>query len=333
MAESLRGGIAGCGFFAQFQIDAWKRMPDVELVAACDPDVARAQAAAARAYTSLEEMLDRERLDFVDIATRPETHLALVRQAAARGIPAICQKPMAPSWAEAVTMVDAAEQAGIPFMIHENWRWQPWYRQAARRIGAGDIGAPVTYCFRMKKKDGLGRDAYPAQPYFRDMPRLLIYETLVHPIDTARLIHGEIKEIYAQARRVNPLIRGEDQVYLILTHASGMTGCIDGHRFTDLAPDSPPLGDATFEGEEGVLHVTATGDVEVNGKVAWKNTVTDGYRGDSVLATQRHFADCLRSGAPMESGGREYLKTVACVEAAYISLERGARVRVDEVLP
>lgn len=307
-------------------------MPGVDLVAACDLDISRAEAAAPRAYTSIEEMLDRERLDFVDIATRPETHLPLVRKVVQRGVPVICQKPMAPSWEEAAAMVETAEQAGVPLMIHENWRWQPWFREVARRVAAGDIGQPVCYCFRTRKRDGIGPDAYPAQPYFRQMPRLLIYETLVHQIDTARLIHGDVQEIYAQSRRHNPLIQGEDQVYLVLTHEDGLMGCVDGHRFTDLAPDSPPLGDATFEGQEAMLHVTATGDLYRNGALVWRNTVRLGYRGDSVFATQRHFIECLLTGAAMESGGREYLKTVACVEAAYLSLQRAARVKVSEFL-
>ncbi|MGH9628997.1 MAG: Gfo/Idh/MocA family oxidoreductase, partial [Bryobacteraceae bacterium] len=86
----LRGAIIGCGFFAQFQIEAWRRMPEVELVAACDLDPARAKAAAPQAYASAEELFAREELDFVDIATRPESHLALVELACAQKVPIIC---------------------------------------------------------------------------------------------------------------------------------------------------------------------------------------------------------------------------------------------------
>src|SRR5207249_3806267 len=103
----LRGGIVGCGFFAQFHIEGWRRMPDVELAAAADPDLARARKAAPHAYATAEAMLDGERLDFVDIATRPDSHAALVRLAASRKVPVICQKPMAPNWADAVGMVEA----------------------------------------------------------------------------------------------------------------------------------------------------------------------------------------------------------------------------------
>jgi D-apiose dehydrogenase len=315
----LRGGIIGCGFFAQFHIEGWRRMPEVELAAAVDPDLERARKAAPRAYATAEEMLDAERLDFVDIATRPDSHAALVRLAASRKIPVICQKPMAPGWADAVDMVEAAEAAGIPFMIHENWRWQPWYRALKNLIGRGEIGEPLDYWFHTRRNDGGGPAPYPHQPYFAGMPRLLIYETLVHHIDTARFLFGDLSAIYAQARRRNPLIAGEDQALLMLTHAT-VSGIVDGHRFLDPEPDGPVMGEATVEGESGVLRLLGTGDIYRGSEKIWTNEVQEGYRGDSVRATQRHFVDCLRNGVPFESGGREYLKTFRAVEAAYESI-------------
>jgi predicted dehydrogenase len=214
-------------------------------------------------------------------------------------------------------------------MVHENWRWQPWYREVARRSGAGVIGTPVTYCFRIRRDDGGGDHPYTAQPYFAQMPRLLIHETLVHPIDTARFLFGEIASIHAHARRRNPVIAGEDQALLLLAHRDGLPGVIDGHRFLDLAPNSPPLGDARFEGESGVLEVSATGDVLLNGAVVWFNREKKGYRGDSVYQTQRHFIDCLRGGLPFETSGRDYLATFAAVEAAYRSIEERRTVDVE----
>ncbi len=324
----LRGAIVGCGFFAQFHLDAWRRMDDVDLVAACDPDLARAAAAAPNAYRTLEEMLDRETLDFVDVATRPETHAGLVSRIP---IPVICQKPMAP------TLAEAAGMARHPrLMIHENWRWQPWYRQVKERLGSGDIGDAVTYHFRIRKRDGAGPEPYTAQPYFRTMPRLLIHETMVHPIDTARFLFGNLRTVSARISRRNPIIAGEDTCQLVLEHASGLAGIADGNRFVDLAPDSPPLGDAEFEGERGVLRVEPSGDVTRNGQLVWPNTVRTGYRGDSVLATQRHFIDCLRRSAPFETSAADYLESFAAVEAAYRSAAQSARAvaaSLPETLP
>src|SRR5215831_14890715 len=118
----MRGAIIGCGYFGSIHLEAWRRMPGVEITAACDPAPGRAEKFASRAYLIAEEMIERERPDFVDIATRPSEHLSLVSLAARHRIPAICQKPMAPFWEEAVAMVEVAERADSRLMIHEKWR-------------------------------------------------------------------------------------------------------------------------------------------------------------------------------------------------------------------
>jgi len=327
----VRGAIIGCGFFGGIQMEAWRRMPEVEIAVACDTDLDRARQFAPVVYASAEEMFSCEKLDFVDIATRPEHHLSLVRLAMRAGVPPICQKPMAPSWEECIAMAEASETAGVRLMIHENWRWQPWYRAAREIIARGDIGRPVAYTFRTRKGDGLGDRPYTAQPYFRTMPRLLIHETLVHHIDTARYLFGEVESIYAQTRRVNPLISGEDQALLMVRHVDDLPGIIDGHRFLNPEPDGPAMGEALFEGDSAALRLDSTGNLCIGKKLHWKNQANEGYRGDSVRQTQQHFIDCLRTGGQFESGARAYLRTVAAVEAAYRSAEQQRAVRLDEI--
>jgi predicted dehydrogenase len=332
MTAVLKGGIIGCGFFAERHIEAWRRMPEVEIVAATDTRLQRAERFANRAYRAAEEMLERERLDFVDIVTRVETHLPLVRLAVEKRIPVICQKPIAPDWSSAAELVTAAESAGVPLMIHENWRWQPWYRVAHYMITRGDIGAPIGYGFRTRTRDGTGAEPYPKQPYFRSLERFLIDEALVHHMDTARFLFGEIQSVYAQTSRRSPSVTGEDQAILVLSHEGAVHGWIDGHRFRDPDPDGPAMGDAFFEGETGTITIQGTGDVYRNNVPAWKNDVTAGYRGDSVRATQAHFIACLKGGLPFESGGRQYLRTFAAVEAAYRSAAERRSVALAEVL-
>ena len=129
----LRGALVGCGYFGRIQLDGWRRVAGASIVAVCDVDSARAQAGAAdfgaRAYTDVAAMLAADRSDFLDIVTRPALHLPLVRLAAQRGLPVLCQKPMAPTWEECLEMAAVARRAGIRLMINENWRWQPWYRR------------------------------------------------------------------------------------------------------------------------------------------------------------------------------------------------------------
>jgi predicted dehydrogenase len=227
-------------------------------------------------------------------------------------------------------MVEAAERADALLMIHENWRWQPWYRAVRKMIDRGDIGTPVSYWFRTRHRDGVGSQPYPRQSYFRRLKRFLIDEALVHHLDTARFLFGEIDQVYAQARRVNPVIAGEDQAIIITRHASGLQGIVDGHRYLNPEVEGPALGEAGFEGEGGALHIAATGDILSRGRIVWKNDVVDGYRGDSVRATQQHFIDCLKNSTRPESEAREYLPTFAAVQAAYRSVAEKRAVELRE---
>ncbi len=56
------------------------------------------------------------------------------------GVHIICQKPLAPTYAESAAIVENARQAGVRFMVHENWRWQPWYREIKRLIENDELG-------------------------------------------------------------------------------------------------------------------------------------------------------------------------------------------------
>ena len=81
MSSILKGAMIGCGWFAENHREAWQRIPGVEIVAAADQRLERAQRFASRAYASAEELLDREEVDFVDIVTHAASHLPLVRLA------------------------------------------------------------------------------------------------------------------------------------------------------------------------------------------------------------------------------------------------------------
>jgi predicted dehydrogenase len=202
--------LIGCGYFARFHREAWARMPGAALVALCDHDRAKLAAAGAEhkgvsLFADVEAMLDSVGPDLVDIATPPQTHLALVRAATTRGIPTICQKPLAPNYAEAIEIVEIAEKAGATLVVHENFRFMPWFQEAQRLAQNGTLGRVLTVSFRLRPGDGQGPDAYLSrQPYFQKMPRFLIHETGIHLIDVFRTIAGEVTGVFARLKRFNP---------------------------------------------------------------------------------------------------------------------------------
>lgn len=141
--NALRIATAGAGYFSQYHYDAWSRIPRVELVSlAVKTDRERAASTSTaygvpESFLDVEKMLDTVQPDLLDIITPPESHLELVRLAAARGIAMICQKPPAPTLEEAVEVVETAEAAGCLLVVHENWRFKPWFREARRLLAAG----------------------------------------------------------------------------------------------------------------------------------------------------------------------------------------------------
>ena len=332
----LKGVMISAGYFAGIQAEAWNRIPEAEIVAVADLISGKAKAFAdkfhfPRAYESAEEMLDQEKPYFVDVATRPESHLALVMAAAQRGIHVICQKPMAPTWDECVAMVEICEAAKVRLVIHENWRWHPWYRETKRLLVAGRLGQPFHIAFQWRTGDGRGPEPYAQQPYFLQMPRLLVYEALVHTLDTFRFLFGEVKSVFCQNRRINPVLIGEDQSLIQLSFANGGLGLIDANRFSGPVPAPLAMGTMIIDGESATLRLSPDGRLWLSDAGQSEtphdfSIPTAGYRGDSVRATQAHLIDCLCTGKPSESEGRDYLKTVALVEACYESDKAGQLV-------
>jgi predicted dehydrogenase len=325
-------GIVGCGYFARFHLEAWSRLP-VRVAAICDADPARAIAAAeafpgARVYTDADAMLDAERLDLLDIATPPETHRALVELCLARALPAVCQKPLAPDWATALDIVEAVERAGATLIIHENFRFMPWFREAASLLAQGAIGTPLDISFRLRPGDGQGADAYLArQPYFRTMKRLLVHETLIHLIDVFRMLFGEITGVFARLRRLNPVIQGEDAASVLLAFADpDRQGILDGNRLLDHPSEDPRMtgGVLLMEGTEGALRLDGHGRIflrprrgeESEHRYAWENR---GFGGDCVFHQCRAALAHIAEGAPVPNTARAWLRNMEIEEAIYRS--------------
>ena len=340
--RQIKGVGIGAGYFSAYQYEAWTRIHEVTIAALCNRTVARAEPlmkayGISRHYTDWREMLDTEQPDFVDIITPPETHLEMCEYAAQRGIHVICQKPLAPTWEEAQRVVAATREGGVRFMVHENWRWQPWYREIKRLLDADALGEPFSIYFRMRTGDGWPEDAYLArQPFFRDYPRLLVYETGVHFIDTFRYLLGEVESVTARLRRLNPVIRGEDAGMLLLTFRSGATAVWDANRYNENEAANPryTFGELRLDAAKGHLQLDVDGAMRIKplGKPPRVHEYPHEDRqfaGDCVYALQRHFTDCFLSGDEFESNCEDYLRTVRIVDACYDSADKGETVRIE----
>lgn len=350
MSRPLRVAAVGAGYFSQFQYLGWRNMARdglVEVVGLANRDRAKGQAIATRfgvprVCGSVDELLDATRPDLLDVITSPPTHRAFVRAAVERGVAVICQKPFGIDYADAVAITELAEAAGVPLVVHENFRWEPWYREARRLIDQGVLGVLHSVSFRLRPGDGQGSQAYlDRQPYFQTMPRLLIVETGIHWIDTFRYLMGEVRAVTAQLRRVNPVIAGEDAGYVVFEFEGGAAGIFDGNRCNDHVAADPrrTMGECWLEGSRGVLRLD--GDARLFFKPhhgseyehAYERGPEDTFGGGACESLQRHVVSHLAHGTPLENTARDYLVNLKAQEAVYRSHADGRRIELDDFEP
>jgi predicted dehydrogenase len=314
-----------------YHLIAWSRVPDANVVAIADPDLSRAAARAAefdipRHYGSVDELLDSEEtIDALDIASPRETHAALVRQAAARGIDVLCQKPLAPSYGEAEALVRDVE-GRIRLMVHENWRFRPYYRRIAAWVGEGALGAPTSGSISVRSSgllpDHEGR--YPSlerQPFFRTERRLLVAETLIHHIDVARWLFGPLRLVAARLLRTSDVVVGETVATILLETQTGAPFVIDGHL---TCPGYPPASRDRVELIGDRASVTMREDhLQLHGDrpeaITYEHALA--YQ-ESFDAAISHFVRALRTGEPFETGTSDNLETLRLVEAVYQETRR-----------
>ena len=342
----LRGALIGCGFFAVNHLNAWRDLAAegrARLVAICDRNEARlaeiaAQFGIARTYTDAAEMFAAEKLDFVDIATTAPSHRPLVELAARHRIPAICQKPFAPVIEDARAMVAACEAAGVPLMVHENFRWQSPLMAVKQAIDSGAIGVP--YWGRVSFRSGY--DVYAGQPYLAEGERFIVEDLGVHVLDTARFLFGDVSRLTARLQRVNPRVRGEDAATMLLAHESGVTSVVDCSYSSKLEEELFPQTIVEIDGSEGSirlrpgyqLSITSNGQTERRdvapdlkpwAEKPWHNVQ------ESVFNIQKHWVECLAAGREPATSGRDNLRTFQLVEAAYLSGRTGETVSPGDI--
>jgi predicted dehydrogenase len=343
MPDRIGVAVVGCGFFAQNHLNAWRDLAKegVELIAVCDIDAEKAKAAAKNFnvphwYTDLDELLAKEKPGLIDIVTRVETHREQVLKTVAKKIPTIVQKPFGFNLADCRAMTLAAKKAGVFLAVHENFRFQAPLRRITGLLRQGVIGTPSwgRVSFRTDY------DIYKGQPYLLNETRFVINDLGVHVCDLARAYLGEVEHVTCETQRRNPKAKGEDTATMMMKHTNGavsMVECTYGaHRLPDIFPQSL----IELEGPKGSIILYKNFDMEimVDGKITKEHADAEVLPWaarpwhiiqESVLATNAHILNALRSGKPADVSAEDNFKTFACCEAAYKSAATGKAVALE----
>jgi predicted dehydrogenase len=330
-SSKLRVALAGAGMISWYHLTAWRRLGErVQLVAVCDPDVDKANRRAREfgidgVYRDADTMFAAEAIDALDVASPRETHAAWVEAAAARGIDVLCQKPMTPTLAESKALV-ARVEGKSRMMVHENWRFRPWYRELKRWIAAGELGSVLLGRMSMISSgmlaDATGqRPALVRQPFMQHEERLMIAEVLIHHLDVMRYLCGELEVVGARTAHTLSDVRGETLAAIFLETATGAPVEVNGTMAAPGLPARPPdrleivgtTASVTFDDWELRLLGPSPRRERYDRDAGYQQSF------DGVIA---HFVDCLDTGAPFETGPDDNLETLRLVEDAYTAAGR-----------
>jgi len=237
--STLNFAIIGCGGITlQNHLPGLAFCPDVKVVALCDTDPttlerARQQTGVAVTSAHFEDIVKREDVHAVIIATPNFTHKPIALAAIAHGKHVLCEKPLALNHADTQAMADAAERAGVRHMTAFTYRFVPAMRYLAHLVKRGDLGQP--YHFRSCRLQDWGTRNLG----WRQVKKLAgsgeLGDMLSHRIDFAHLLVGPMKRLVANLKQWHPIRGGQpndldDWVAILAEFTNGATGVLESSK-------------------------------------------------------------------------------------------------------
>jgi predicted dehydrogenase len=193
-------------------------------------------------YTDWRRLIADDRVQVLINAGPNDVHAEATLAAAARGLPVLCEKPLARSGAEAARMRDAAISAGIVHMASYSYRFYPAVQLARQMIREGRLGR--IYHFRSRYLDDSMVDPQVPYSWRHSKSRAgsgVIGDLAAHSIDLARFLVGEIATVSATTRifidrRRRPeggeaTVDVEDAVEAVVEFANGAVGTLEASTF------------------------------------------------------------------------------------------------------
>jgi len=238
---ALRVGIVGTGFGARVQVPGF-RSAGYEVTAICSADPARARAAAEQAHIpaavdTVDQLVERDDVDVVCVASPPALHREHTLAALAAGKHVICEKPMARDTREAREMLATAERAGVVHAIDHEFRYTPARSKVKELLAAGAIGE-MRLALVMEMTGMLVDPARPRQEWWlrRDRAGGLLGALGSHWIDSLIWWLGSVDRVSSElgiSTETRPTTTGEpvrvtadDTAQLLLRMSSGAIATI-----------------------------------------------------------------------------------------------------------
>lgn len=310
--------VAGATGFGMSHAHAmgYAKSSDAEIVALADISMENAQAfqevhGGERIYLDYHEMLEKEALDIVSIATWPHLHAPMVIAAAEAGVKAIhCEKPMATTFGDSRRMVEVCEKNGVQLTFNHQRRFGAPYRKARDLIQSGAIG-------ELQRVEGTCPNLYDWGTHWFDM--LFFYnnetpaEWVIGQVDVRN--HSSVFGVTLEGHGVSHF-KFENDVSGLLTTGVGSGGVLSNRIYGSAG---------TIEVNGGVetpLRIWAKGQSD------WESIeLEEGMHGGEMVENGvLDLIDALKTGREPELSGRRALRATELIFGTYESSRRRARI-------
>ncbi|MCC3145821.1 inositol 2-dehydrogenase [Halanaerobium sp. Z-7514] len=237
--EKIRVAVLGMG--RQGQIHSKNiayRIPEAELLCVSDISIERAEKVGIEGvelYDDYKEILARDDVEAVVIATSTDTHEQIIKETARAGKDIFCEKPIALSLEAIDEVLDIVDENGVKFMVGFNRRFDPTFMRVKEHLTEGNIGEPHIVNIT-------SRDPKPPHLEYLKVCGGIFFDTSVHDFDMARFLsEEEITEVYATGSVLVDERIGElgdlDTTMITLKFANGAVGSINNSRKTGYSYD------------------------------------------------------------------------------------------------
>jgi predicted dehydrogenase len=354
----VRFAFVGLGRAARvFHLPALRLVPGTTVVGGCDADPVQRQAWTAAtntpAYETLEELLEKHKVDALVVATPPSSHADICVAALDAGLHVYCEKPFVQTVDEADRVIAAAEAAGRIVAVNHEFRAKPIFTAIQDGVASGRYGRLV-FCQIWQLMELAPWNEPTA--WRAGMANRTLLEGGVHLVDLMLTIFGE-RPVSVTATHSAGFHeqRDADAVHLVTTefpHGRLAQITIDrlcpaGTRYLEVRADCEQASlRASLGGravvQAGMKRAEKTG-VRVDfapGGLAWaeqglrRTTLAKAARDAGVQGTAallRGFVEAAATGAEPPSSAREARQGLEVIEAAYRSASTGRRIELTEV--
>lgn len=335
--RKIRIAIVGCGRISKNHFGAIEaHHDDFELVSVCDIDqsvLAHHVSDTVSGYVSMEEMLENEQLDVVALCTPSGIHADQTELAAKHKVNVVTEKPMATRLQNGIRMVRACDDAGVRlFVVKQNRRntTLQLLKRAIEERRFGKIHMVHLNVFWSRPQ------SYYDQAKWRgtwEFDGGAFMNQASHYVDLLEWLIGPVERVQAMMSTTRD-IEVEDTGVLNVKWRSGALGSMS---VTMLTYPQNLEGSITILGETGTVRIggLAVNDIQVwqfaesadyDGEIANANYETTSVYGFGHPLYYRNVVETLRGEAEPETDGREGLKSLELLIAAYISARDGTAV-------